>query len=334
VCVLAGELAGDLGSYADGVDDDPRRLASAQERRAELNRLCRPHGTGVDGVLRWAADAEHRLLELDAGGARGAELAERERAAGEELLVLAAQLSSARRSAARALQRRVTAELAALSMPGVRLEVAVTGGACDLTALGPEGGDEVELLFASGEGMPLRPLARVASGGELSRVVLALEVVLAAGLGPHSMVFDEVDAGIGGEAALEVGARLARLAASRQVICVTHLSQVAAFADRHVLVAKTGRGAGVHTTLTTLGDQSRLRELSRMLGGVSDSELAQGHAAELLASAGRAKAAPQRPAGAAAGVAVPGKPGRRRPRATAPRVRSSAGRAAASADAA
>ena len=118
--------------------------------------------------------------------------------------------------------------------------------------LGADGGDEVELLFASGEGMALRPLARAASGGELSRVVLALEVVLAAGLGPASMVFDEVDAGIGGEAALEVGRRLAVLGRSRQVICVTHLPQVAAFADRHLLVAKSGRGAAVHSGVRVL----------------------------------------------------------------------------------
>jgi DNA repair protein RecN (Recombination protein N) len=327
VRVLAGDLAADLAAYAEGVDDDPQRLALAQERRAELNRLCRPHGTGVDEVLQWASDAEHRLLELDVDGARGAALAERESAAAETLLALAAQVSSARVAAARVLRRRVTAELSALSMSTACLEVAVHSRLADLASLGPEGGDEVELLFSAGEGMSLRPLARAASGGELSRVVLALEVVLAAGLGPPTMVFDEVDAGIGGEAALEVGARLARLASSRQVICVTHLSQVAAFADRHLLVAKIGRGASVHSTVTSLGEQSRLRELSRMLGGVSDSELAQGHAAELLASADRAKSGPATPRSATAGLAGVAKSGRRRSRATPSRVRPAAGRA-------
>jgi DNA repair protein RecN (Recombination protein N) len=159
--------------------------------------------------------------------------------------------------------------------------------------LGAEGADDVEFLFTPGSGMPARPLAKSASGGELSRVVLALEVVLAAGLGPSSMIFDEVDAGIGGEAALEVGRRLAALARHRQVICVTHLPQVAAFADRHLLVAKGGRGAAVCSSVQTLAQEERVHELSRMLAGVADSELAHGHAAELLAAADAAREAAQ-----------------------------------------
>jgi DNA repair protein RecN (Recombination protein N) len=292
VSVLAGEVAADLASYADGVDDDPQRLAAAQERRAELSRLCRPRATGVDGVLQWAAEAEHRLAALDPGGQRCGELEAEELAAAEQMLGLAAQLSVARSVAAKSLQRRISAELAALSMTSARLEVDLTcldvsggSGSEGAARLGVDGADEVELLFAATEGMPLRPLARAASGGELSRVVLALEVVLAAGLGPTSMIFDEVDAGIGGEAALEVGRRLAVLGRSRQVICVTHLPQVAAFADRHLLVAKSGRGAAVHSGVSALDKPQRIRELSRMLAGVADSELARGHAAELLASA-------------------------------------------------
>lgn len=314
--VLSGELAADLASYAAGVDDDPLRLSVAQERRAELTRLCRPHGTGVDGVLRWAADAEHRLADLEAGGGRTGELAAIEQAAAEEMLALAEQISAARQAAARTLQRQVTAELAALSMSAARLVVRVEtasrspespgndevsrrelqrSASAAAARLGVDGADEVELLFASGEGLPLRPLARTASGGELSRVVLALEVVLAAGLGPASMVFDEVDAGIGGEAALEVGRRLAVLARSKQVICVTHLPQVAAYADRHLLVDKTGRGAAVHSGVQVLDQPGRVRELSRMLAGVSDSELARGHAAELLATAASVTEGGRRP---------------------------------------
>jgi DNA repair protein RecN (Recombination protein N) len=305
VRVLAAELAGDLASYAAGVDDDPLRLAAAQERHADLTRLCRPHGTGVDAVLRWASDAERRLAFLDAGKERGAELAAAEQSAAEQMLALAGQLSTARQAAARSLQRKVTAELSALSMTSAQLVVRVESGqlpaspgADDVTEtgdspqpsaaaalLGVDGADEVELLFASGDGLPLRPLARTASGGELSRVVLALEVVLASGAGPASMIFDEVDAGIGGEAALEVGRRLALLARSRQVICVTHLPQVAAYADRHLLVDKNGRGSAVHTGVQSLDLPGRVRELSRMLAGVADSELARGHASELLAAA-------------------------------------------------
>ena len=286
VSVLAGELAADLSSYAAGVDDDPHRLSIAQERRAELNRLCRPHSTDVDGVLRWSQEAARRLFELDAGGERSGELKAAAQQAAEEMLALAVRLSSARAKAALSLQRRVTAELTALSMTAARLEVAITSSAAGpAESFGADGADEVELLFAPGEGMALRPLARSASGGELSRVVLALEVVLAAGLGPSSMIFDEVDAGIGGEAALEVGRRLQVLGQSRQVICVTHLPQVAAFADRHLLVAKSGKGAAINSGVRVLEHAERVRELSRMLAGVSDSELARGHAAELLAAA-------------------------------------------------
>ncbi len=305
VCVMASELAAELSSYAAGVDDDPLRLAAAQERRAELTRLCRPHGTDVDGVLRWSAEAERRLHALDGGGERSAALAAAELAAAREMLTLADALSAARRAAGAELARRVTRELAALSMSAARFAVTVEArsarGRSDparlaeavaaLAAaeeLGAEGDDDVEFSFTPGSGLSPRPLAKSASGGELSRVVLALEVVLAAGLGPASMVFDEVDAGVGGEAAVEVGRRLAALGRHRQVICVTHLPQVAAFADRHLLVAKGGRGAGVSSSVQTLVQQERVHELSRMLAGVSDSELARGHAAELLAAAAAA----------------------------------------------
>ncbi len=306
VCVMAGELAGELASYAAAVDDDPLRLAAAQERRAELSRLCRPHGTDVDGVLRWSAAAVQRLNALDGGGERRAALAAAELASAQEMLRLAQLLTVGRRAAASDLARRVTRELAALSMTAARFAVTVEARTLEgrqesstsapeaviasAEALGADGDDEVEFLFTPGSGLAARPLAKTASGGELSRVVLALEVVLAAGLGPASMVFDEVDAGIGGEAALEVGRRLAALARHRQVICVTHLPQVAAFADRHLLVVKAGRGSAVSSSVHTLAQQERVHELSRMLAGVADSELAHGHAAELLAAAGAARA--------------------------------------------
>ncbi len=308
ICVMAGDLAGDLASYAAGVDDDPLRLAAAQERRAELSRLCRPHGTDVDGVLRWSAKAVQRLHALDGGGERSAALAAAELAAAQEMLRLAEVLGAARRAAAAELARRVTRELAALSMTAARFAAAVEARSATRRAgpvqqaepaaviaaaeeLGADGSDEVEFLFTPGSGMAARPMAKTASGGELSRVVLALEVVLAAGSGPASMVFDEVDAGIGGEAALEVGRRLAVLARHRQVICVTHLPQVAAFADRHLLVAKGGRGAAIHSSVQTLAQQERVHELSRMLAGVADSELAHGHATELLTAADAAREA-------------------------------------------
>ncbi len=308
VCMLTTELVGDLCSYVDGVESDGPRLEAAQARRAELNRLCRPHNTDVDGVLRWAAEAGLRLLDLDGGGERAAELAAAELRLGEQMLAHAREVSEARRDGAGRLAARVTGELDALSMPSAVFDVVVTAAA----ESGPDGADDVEYLFSAGTGVALRPLSRAASGGELSRIVLALEVVLAGGSDAQAMVFDEVDAGVGGEAASEIGRRLARLAEHAQVVCVTHLSQVAAFADQHLLVRKLQEGStGVqHSTVRLLERPERVRELSRMLGGVAESRLAQGHADELLTCADEAKQAKPVP---------PRRPGARRPR-TAQRV--------------
>jgi DNA repair protein RecN (Recombination protein N) len=152
---------------------------------------------------------------------------------------------------------------------------------------GPHGADDVTLLLTAHSGAPARPLARGASGGELSRVMLALEVVLA-GLDPvPTFVFDEVDAGVGGKAAVEVGRRLASLARTAQVVVVTHLAQVAAFADRHLVVVKSEAGRVTQSDVTTVEGESRVRELARMLAGQEDSDTAKAHAAELLEQAQR-----------------------------------------------
>ena len=307
VLVLATEVTGDLASYADGVELDPARLQSANERAAALARLCRTHDTDIDGVLAWAERSAQRLLELDADHERRDELQSEAGELEAELGRLAGAVAVGRRAAAAALAKAVSTELGTLAMARAEVSVSVAvketedglevdpgdGLGVRLLAFGPHGVDDVELLLAPHAGAGPRPLARGTSGGELSRVMLALEVVLAdaaTGEDAATMVFDEVDSGVGGSAAVEIGRRLARLAQHRQVICVTHLPQVAAFADRHLAVQKSDNGLVTTSGVRRLDHRDRIRELSRMLAGRSESSLAQGHAEELLGEAERAKA--------------------------------------------
>ncbi|WP_250279697.1 DNA repair protein RecN [Frankia sp. Cppng1_Ct_nod] len=293
VGMLLADVAADLASYAAGVESDPVRLAAAQDRKAALLGLSRAHGTDLTGVLAWAETAGWRLLELDSDTDRvGALTSERDRLVAE-LAAHADEISTARRAAADRFAAAVATELAVLAMPRARVEAVVSRRADpvgipvdgQLVAYGPTGVDEVELRLVPHPGAPSRPVHKGASGGELSRVMLAIEVVLAAGDVTTTMVFDEVDAGVGGRAAVEVGRRLARLARTHQVICITHLPQVAAFADRHLVVTKADDGSVTRSGVVTLDDAGRVRELSRMLAGVEESTMARGHAEELLANA-------------------------------------------------
>ena len=296
--LLTADLAQELASYAAGIDADPRRLAVVQDRLAALTALVRRHATDdVDGVLAWASGASDRLLELDGTGDTVAALAVEDAKLEKELGACAAALTKARERAATRFGRAVTAELVELAMPHAVVTAVVSQrpsldglrvGDVRVTA-GADGVDDVELLLVPHPGAPARPLHKGASGGELSRVMLAVEVVFAGSDGVPVMVFDEVDAGVGGKAAVEVGKRLARLAKDHQVIVVTHLPQVAAFADRHLQVVKADDGSITRSGIVPLDDEARVAELSRMLAGL-DSGLARGHAEELLAAAAKAKA--------------------------------------------
>jgi DNA repair protein RecN (Recombination protein N) len=243
-------------------------------------------GGDLAAVLRWAKAASARLGELDSDDDKIAALARDEEGLAAEVAELAGQLTAARTQTAARFAEAVTAELTALAMPHARLSVAVTPG----TEFGPHGADEVEVRLAAHPGSPALPLAKGASGGELSRVMLAIEVVFAGADPVPTFVFDEVDAGVGGKAAVEIGRRLARLARLAQVIVVTHLPQVAAFADTHLVVEKSDTGAVVSSGIVRLDDDGRLRELSRMLAGLEDSEFGRAHAAELLAAAAAERA--------------------------------------------
>ncbi|MEV7671621.1 DNA repair protein RecN [Streptomyces sp. NPDC088752] len=295
ISILLADVATELAGYADDLDADPLRLAAVEERRAALTQLVRKYGDGegTGAVLAWAEESAARLGELDNDDDRVEELtAERDRLR-DELSALAQRLTDARTEAADRFAAAVTAELASLAMPHARVSFDIrqtedpegveVGGR--RVAYGPSGADEVELLLAPHPGAPPRPIAKGASGGELSRVMLAVEVVFA-GVDPvPTYLFDEVDAGVGGKAAVEIGRRLAKLARTAQVVVVTHLPQVAAFADRQLLVEKTNDGSVTRSGVTVLEGEERVRELSRMLAGQEDSETARAHAEELLAAA-------------------------------------------------
>lgn len=292
LAVLASELGGDLTAYAEAVEIDGEALAAVQQRRADLATLTRRHGGDIDHVLAWLARASARLLEVDTAGDALARIAAREEQLTGQLGRLAAELSTRRTAAAAELSHAVTAELAQLAMGSARVSIAVTSrpdpqglvrpGDTEPVAITASGADEVAFLLTANRGMPPRPIAKAASGGELSRVMLAIEVVLGdRETTVPTFVFDEVDAGVGGRAALAVGARLARLARRSQVIVVTHLPQVAAFADRHLVVAKDTAGAITNSTVAALDAAGREREVARMMAG-SDSDTALAHARELL----------------------------------------------------
>ena len=294
--ILLSDVAGELAGYADGLDADPLRLAAVEERRAALTQLTRKYGQDIAAVLAWSEESAARLAELEGDDDRIGELTAERDALRAELGQSAQALTDARTASAKEFADAVTAELAELAMPHARVsveirqvEVAEDADGIEVggrnVAYGPAGADEVELLLAPHPGAPPRPIAKGASGGELSRVMLAVEVVFAGSDPVPTYLFDEVDAGVGGKAAVEVGRRLARLAKSAQVVVVTHLPQVAAFADRQLLVEKTNDGSVTRSGVTVLEGEERVRELSRMLAGQEDSETARAHAEELLETA-------------------------------------------------
>lgn len=274
VAAEVADLATELRSAGEAIVDDPERLAAIRERRQVLRDLRRKYGDTLADVLAYAQEASARLAELEQHERRAAELDQARQAAMAAEAEAAAAVAAARRAAAGPLGTAVEAHLRELAMPRARLEVSVGGD---------DPADDVALLLAANPGSPPRPLAKVASGGELARAMLALRLVLTAG--PPTLVFDEVDAGIGGEAAIAVGRALAGLGRSHQVLVVTHLPQVAAFAHAHVRVTKRSDEDSTVAAIEDLDDASRVGELSRMLSGLPDSDTARQHATELLATA-------------------------------------------------
>ena len=296
VAALTSDLAMELTDYLSDLDADPDRLAWVHERREQLRRGCLEIGglgqvfANVDELLAFGQHCAARLAQLDGPLDREAELAAEVEHTGKELKTVAKRLSQARTKLAKLLSQQVSAELEGLMMRGAKLQVRLN----PLEQPGPTGMEEVELLLRAHPGAAALPLEKGASGGELSRIMLALEVVLAQHTATkrHTFVFDEIDAGVGGRAAVEIGRRLAALARHHQVIVVTHLAQVAAWAQTQLVVVKqVGQASNEATTtaVETVNGPERVRELARMLSGQSDSQTALRHAEELLEQANMAQ---------------------------------------------
>ncbi|GAA4536525.1 DNA repair protein RecN [Mycobacterium paraffinicum] len=297
---VVADAAGELSGFLDELPVDASALEAKLARQAELRTLTRKYAADVDGVLRWAEESRQRLAQLDVTEEGLTALAARVDELARELAQAAADLSGIRRKAAKRLAKEITAELSGLAMADAQFTIDVSIDVAadkedpaalvlpsgELARAGADGVDEVEFGFAAHRGMDQLPLAKSASGGELSRVMLALEVVLAASRRISegtTMVFDEVDAGVGGRAAVQIGRRLARLARTHQVIVVTHLPQVAAYADVHLVVHSAGP-KGTSVVRRVSGDE-RVAELARMMAGLGESDSGRAHARELLDAA-------------------------------------------------
>jgi DNA repair protein RecN (Recombination protein N) len=301
VLTVVVDAAGELGGFLEELPVDASALESKLARQAELRTLTRKYAADIDGVLAWARESRERLAQLDVSEEGLAALAVRVDELARELAGAAVDLSNIRRKAAKRLAKEVTAELSGLAMADAQFSIDVAvdiASAADdaaaalmlpsgeLARAGADGVDQVEFGFAAHRGMDQLPLAKSASGGELSRVMLALEVVLAASRKETvgtTMVFDEVDAGVGGRAAVQIGRRLARLARTHQVIVVTHLPQVAAYADVHLVVH--GAGPKGTSVVRRVSADERVAELARMLAGLGESDSGRAHARELLEAA-------------------------------------------------
>lgn len=281
VVVLAESLARDLDAYATELDADPSTIDALESRRAALNALKRKFGPSLAEVHQWYERAQRRVLALDTSPERIAALREAVDAARTQLQRCGEALHERRRRGAHAFAAAVTAELVALAMPNARIEVNVE----PLSEPASHGMDRVRILMATHEGDTPRPIGKGASGGELSRIMLAVEVVLGSHHPVPTFVFDEVDAGVGGRAAVEVGKRLAALARHAQVIVVTHLPQVAAFADTHIVVTKATDGQVNEANVGAVTGGARIAELARMMAGQDGSATGAAHASELLESA-------------------------------------------------
>ncbi|MBU9765369.1 DNA repair protein RecN [Mycobacterium sp. TNTM28] len=294
---VISDVSGELGDYLAELPSDASTLETKLARQAELRTLTRKYAADVDGVLEWARDAAGRLEQLDVSEESLAALDRKVAELEAQLVTAAGELTKARSKAAKGLAKAVTSELAGLAMANAVFTINVTpmparaddsapvtmaGG--ELLHAGHDGVDAVEFGFTAHRGADVLPLAKSASGGELSRVMLALEVVLSASTAGTTMVFDEVDAGVGGRAAVQIGRRLARLARTHQVIVVTHLPQVAAFADAHLLV-DSGNGRAKSSGVRRIEDDDRVAELARMLAGLGESDSGRAHARELLEAA-------------------------------------------------
>ena len=276
----AEEAAGELAALRDSTDADPARLDELMARQDKLSRLKKKYGLTIEEVLAKAQELKRKIDELDNCGEREEELRKTAEKLGRELAALCESLHDTRLEAAKKLSSGVVKEITPLGFPGVRFCVSVE---MDGDAPGPHGADSADFLFSPNPGQPPRPLKNIASGGEMSRVMLGIKTALASADRVETLVFDEVDAGVGGLVGRLVGEKLARLASVRQVFCVTHLAQVAAFGDRHFVITKHSAGASTSAGVKPAQNDDRVAEIARMLGGRKEASAASlSHARELL----------------------------------------------------
>lgn len=277
VAGVLSDVSAELGSYTGSLPSDPEELERLLQRQQEIKALTRKYAPDAAGVVAWRDKAQARLAKIDTSEGAVEKLKAKVAELEGELQRRAAELTKARQKAAERLGAAVTEELHGLAMPKAQLRVQVSQA-----PYGRDGADAVEILLAPNAALEPKPLATSASGGELSRVMLALEVILSESSSGATLVFDEVDAGVGGRAAVEIGRRLARLAHSNQVIVVTHLPQVAAYADTHLHVSKDVGDQAVTSGVAALQPEERIEELARMMAGMDDSDTGRAHAAELF----------------------------------------------------
>ncbi len=290
LCDHTTEISRALREYRDSIEFDPERLAEVEERLSAISRLKRKYGDSLADVIDHGQLAREELESMTGAGRRVDELEGRSAALSEELGNCASKLSAMRCEIAAELEKEVSRELRDLSMPHAVFKVDVDRKkdgheiVVDGTpvVIGPDGFDDVEFLFSANPGEEPRPLARIASGGEMSRVMLAIKSVLAVADAMPTMVFDEVDAGIGGEAAIAVASKLANIGKVRQVLAVTHLPQIAAVADNHYAVSKLERSGRTEVTVEKLDIEERVTEVARMLAGEAPSSVTVAHAREML----------------------------------------------------
>lgn len=284
--IQIAEAADELRRYSETIDMDPARRDEVEERLDAIQGLSRKHRVAPAELVELGDRLDTELYELRHAEQRGKELEAEVAAAHDGFMKLAKSLSTKRKKAARGLSAAVTEAMHGLGMPGGEFEVSLSGPSEPRA----HGVDDVEFLITANPGQPLQPMSKVASGGELSRMSLAVQVIASSGSAIPTMVFDEVDSGVGGGVAEMVGRRLAELGQSRQVLCVTHLPQVASLAASHFRIAKVSDGSSTRTTAQELGKEERIEELARMLGGVEITRKTLDHAAEMLSGAPKKRA--------------------------------------------
>ncbi len=284
------EAAAFLRDYREKLQFDPERLEAVEGRLHEIGKLKRKYGASVKEILRYRQTLEEELAALELSEERIQALSKEVEAVEEELHIRAEALSWKRREAARKLEQEITAQLKGLGMPRAVFQILLLAG-----ELGPTGKDQGEFLFSSNLGEEPKPLRTIASGGELSRTMLALKTVLASADEIPTLIFDEIDAGVGGGMAETVGRKLFAISVGRQVLCITHLPQIASFADAHFRVEKRSINHRTEVTLKRLQEGERVEELARMLGGSKEQPIPLQHAKELLARAQRLKQGGQGP---------------------------------------